>query len=66
MSQCGRSLSLVGVKPIKREEAVMNKHINCDCYRQNWELFKVLIGTNLILLKFLLVWVRICIEMTVR
>ena len=30
-------------------------------YRSNWDLFKVLLGLNLILYKLLLVWVQICI-----
>lgn len=44
----------------------MNKHNHCDCFRQDWELFKVLMGTNLVLLKLMLVWVKICLMMWVH
>ena len=30
-----------------------------DSYRTNWDLFKVLLGLNLVLFKLLLVWVQI-------
>lgn len=29
-----------------------------DSYRQNWELFKVLLGLNLMLFKLLLIWAQ--------
>lgn len=29
-----------------------------NCHRLNMELFKVLLGLNLVLLKFLLVWIQ--------
>ena len=36
-------------------------HPNCDSYRFNLDLFKVLLGMNLVLFKLLLVWVQISI-----
>lgn len=38
----------------QNEEALMSKK-HLDSYRQNWELFKVLLAINLLLLKLLLV-----------
>lgn len=37
----------------------MNQH-SVDSYRLNWDLFKILLGLNLFLLKLMLMWVQIC------
>ena len=39
----------------------MKNHLNHDFYRLNVDLFKVLLGFNLILFKLLLVWVQLSI-----
>lgn len=37
----------------------MKNQLQYDSYRMDWDLFKVLLGLNLLLCKLLLVWVQI-------
>jgi hypothetical protein len=38
----------------------MKNHNTCDSYRLNWDLFKVLLGFNLLSLKLLLCVAQMC------
>lgn len=58
LASLGEAVPSVCGRTRKRKEANMN-HNRYDSYRLNVDLFKVLLGINLILFKLLLVWVKI-------
>lgn len=58
-------MALAGASPVcgyKRREVDMN-HTRYEDYRKSWYIYKGLLGLNLILLKFLLVFVRLSLAL---